>query len=123
MRSKSLPAAYNLREEAEQSRTVLHVRAAAKLQILRFFRLVTQDVFDARADKGVMAGGIHHKYEVWKTVDQPAGEFLLLVEAPLHLAALRNIHHRSMVANDAAVCVPYGPCGVQTDQRPSILTR
>src|SRR5260370_13144056 len=122
-RSKSLPAAYNFREEAQQSRAVFHVRAAAKIPILGLFWVVAQDVFHARADKGVMPGRIHHKYEVWKTVDQPAGEFLLLVQAPLHLAALRNIHYGSVVANDAAVCVPYGPRGVQTDQRPSILAR
>src|SRR5712664_2801493 len=122
-RCKSLPAAYNFREETEQSRTVFQVRAAANVPILGFFGVVAQDVFHARADKRVMAGGIHHKYEVWKTVDQPAGEFLLLVETPLHLAALRNIHQSAVVANDAAVCVPYGPRGIQADQRPSILAR
>src|SRR5260370_41367478 len=82
-RSKSLPAAYNFREEAQQSRAVFHVRAAAKIPILGLFWVVAQDVFHARADKGVMPGGSHHKYEAGKPDDRPRAAFWWLGRAPL----------------------------------------
>src|SRR6266446_10792070 len=97
------------------------MRAAAELHALNFFRLIAKDIFHARAHKGEVAGGIHHKDQVRETVDQTASKFLLLVEAALHLAALRNIHQRAVIANDAAASVAYRPRGIQADERLAVL--
>src|SRR5258706_7172236 len=99
------------------------MRTATKLDTQHFLLLVSEDVFHARADKRVMAGAIDHEYQVREAVDQPAGKFLLLIEASLHLAALGNIHQGAVIANDAAAGVPYRSRGIQADERPSILAR
>src|SRR6267154_2008745 len=81
--SKGLSATYHFREKSQQSRAILQMRSTAKLQILHFFRLITEDVFHSWTYKGVVPAAIHHKNQVWETVDQAAREFLLLVKAAL----------------------------------------
>src|SRR5712675_3071688 len=122
-RRKGLPPTHHLREESQQSGTILQMRAAAKLKILRFFLLVTEDVLHSRTDKGVVPAAIHHKDQIRETVDQAAREFLLLVQAALHLPALGNVHQRPVIANDTTVSVAHGAGSIETDQRPSVLAR
>src|SRR6266849_10213793 len=99
------------------------MRAAAELHALNFFRPIPKDIFHPRAHKGEVAGGVHHKDQVWETVDQAASKFLLLVEATLHFAAFGYIHQSAVIANDTATGVSYSPRGIQTDERPAILAR
>src|SRR5882762_6817562 len=99
------------------------MRPATKLKILRFFLLVAKNVFHAGADKGVVAAAIHHKDQIRETVDQAPREFLLLVQAALHLSALGDVHQRSVIANDTPARVAHGAGSIETDQRPSILAR
>src|SRR5882762_9148985 len=122
-RSKRLPPTYHFREESQQGGTILQMRAAAKLQILHFFRFVTEDVLHSRTDKGVVPAAIHHKDQIRETVDQAAREFLLLVQAAFHLPALGNVHQRPVIANDTPVSVAHGAGSIETDQRPSVLAR
>ena len=86
--------------------------ATAKLHILGFGELIAKNFLASRADKRVTRIGVHDENQVREAVDEAAGEFLLLVELALHLAAGGDIHDGTLITNHAAGGVTHGSCGV-----------
>src|SRR5579859_325481 len=97
------------------------MRAAAEFQLHGFFLVVAENFFHARTHKRVMASGIRNENEIGVTVHQAAGKFLLLIEAVLHLAALGDVHDRTVVANHVAGGVAHGASGVQANDLTAIF--
>src|SRR5579864_6815946 len=97
------------------------MRAAAEFQLHGFFLVVAENLFHAWTYKGVMAAGIRHENEIGETVHPAAGKFLLLIKAVLHLAALGDVHDRTVVANHVAGGVAHGASGVQANDLTAIF--
>ncbi len=93
----------------------------AKCHVLRVFDLVPENIFGTRTHKGVMGGRIEHQDEIREVIDEAAGKFLLLVEAALHLAALGDVHERTLIAHHAAGVVANGSSRVQANDGGAVL--
>src|SRR5712691_5961401 len=120
-RCKCLLPRNDVLEKRFDGRQILRMRAAAKFHALRFFEVVAENLFAARAHKSVAGGTIENQDEIRKAVDEAARKFLLLVEAAFHFTALGDVHERALISQDAAAVVANGRSGIQTNDGRSIL--
>src|SRR5207245_391001 len=77
------------------------VSASPELHLVGLIHFVTQDLSAARADKGIVRVGVKDQYQIREVVNKAACEFLLLVEAALHLTALGDIDERALSSKDS----------------------
>ena len=120
-RTERALAGEHFREKSLQRRTIFGVRAFAERAPIVFLRIVAENFFHARAGESVVAVGIQHEDQVGETVDQAAREFLLLIKAALHLAALGDVHERAVIAEDAAGGVAHDGGGVEANDRVAVF--
>src|ERR1700694_3522592 len=99
------------------------MRSAAELRVQGLVGLVTENVSHAGANKCVTPCDVQGKYEIREAVHQAPCEFLLLIEAPLHFAALRDVHHCAVVTNDVPTGVAHYAGSVQADEYAAVFSR
>ena len=75
---------------------------------------------DTRADKGAAAFAIEGHDQVGKTLHQAAREFLLAVQALLHLPAFGDVHERSLMPADTPTGIADQSGGVQAGDRGAV---
>ena len=100
---------------------IVGMGAFAESEADDFGRLVAEDFLELGADEGVVALGVNDEDQVRETVDQAAGEFLLLVKLLFDGAALGDVHQRALITNDAAAGVADGGSGVEAIDGLAIL--
>src|SRR5258706_3067663 len=113
--SKSLPPGDNVFVKGYHGGQIFRVSASPELHLVGLIHFVTQDLSAARADKGIVRVGVKDLYQIRKVVKNAACEFLLLVEAALHLTALGDIHERALISKDAAGIVADAAGGYLTN--------
>src|SRR4029077_4674110 len=65
----------------------------------------TKQLLDARANEDIAFVPVENNDGVWETVDEAAGEFLLLMEPLLHDKTLRDIHQSALVTDHDALLI------------------
>ena len=120
-RAERTLAGEHFREKSLQRGAIFGVRAFAERAPIVFFGVVAENFFYARAGEGVLAFGIQHENQVGEAIDQAAREFLLLIEAALHFAALGDVHECAVIAEDAAGCVADDGGGVEANDRVAVF--
>ena len=120
-RAERTLAGEHFREKSLQRRAIFGVGAFAERAPIVFLGIVAENFFHARAGESVLALGIQDEDQVGEAVDQAAREFLLLIEAALHFAALGDVHERAVIAEDAAGSVAHDGGGVEADDRVAVF--
>src|SRR5208283_5804786 len=99
------------------------MRAAPQFHLPGFFQFVSEDFSAAGTDKGVASPSINHQNQIRETIDQAVSKFLLLVEAPLHFAALGDVHECALIAQDLARAVANGGGGVEANDGGAVFAQ
>src|ERR1700722_954832 len=96
-RSEGLAPIKHFGEQRLERRAIFHMSALAELLRIVIFGIVAEDFFDSRACESVTTCGVQHENEIREAIHQAPREFLLLVEAAFHFAALGDIHQRAVI--------------------------